>query len=157
MMTKNKVKLFVVLVVVVFSVSVFFAHAGALEQQRLDRKNASLFESEWVAHRHEGNKGGDHVNVAANLEYCGKCIKLNIGSIPINAHIYLNEFYLGDTPLEYTIPIDSNFLNKDLYIFRIHKEGYRDEYFEVNIHTEENPQIENTFINQFIELQEIED
>ena len=157
MMTKNKVRLFVVLVLVVFSVGAFFAHTGATEQQGLNGKNASLFESEWVAYSHEANKGGDHTNCAANPEYCSKCIKLNIKTIPTNTQVYVNEVYLGRTPVEYTIRIDPIFNHNDHYIFRIHKDGYRDETFEVNINSEENREFKWIFVDKFIELQEIDD
>jgi len=157
MMTKNKVKLFVVLVVVVLSVSVSVAHAWATEQQGLSGKNASLFESEWVAQKPEDTKGGDHTNCLANPDYCGKCIKLNMNSIPINAQVYVNEVYLGHTPLEYTIPIDSFFTNNDRYIFRIHKDGYRDERFEVMIDSFENCEQAHIFIDKHIKLQEIQE
>ncbi len=156
MMTKNKLKLFVVLVLVAFSVSVFFAHSGAWEQQGTDGKNASLFESEWVAYNPEDNKDGDQMAFAKNLEYRIKCIQLKIDSIPVNADIYLNEVYLGKTPLDDTIHVDSILSNNARLNFRIHKEGYLDAYFEVDINAGENSIPERLVVDQFIELRKIE-
>lgn len=156
MMTKNKLKLFVVLVLVAFSVSVFFAHSGAWEQQGMDGENASLFESEWVAYNPEDNKDGDQMALATNLECRIKCIQLKIDSIPISADIYLDEVYLGKTPLDDTIQVDSILSNNARLNFRIHLEGYLDAYFEVDINSGENSIPDRLVVDQFIELRKIE-
>jgi len=156
MMTKNKVRLFVALVLVAFSVSVFFARSGAWEQQGTNGKNASLFESEWVAYKPEGNKDGDHMNYAMDLEYCVTSIQLDIDSIPIKSEIYVNEVYLWNTPLDYTIQVDSILSNNVRQNFRIHKNGYEDDYFEVDVNSEEDCELKGIFVDPFIELREME-
>src|SRR6056297_3307019 len=100
-----------------------------------ESENASLFESEWVAYKLEEDEVDKHVISVAGPKCYGRCIFLYIDSIPINAEIYVNEVYLGNTPLEYSIPIESIFLDNDVYVFRIHKNGYEDEYFEVDINS----------------------